>query len=255
MANPFRSLADMMAQQNSYGNWDMLYTGRISATTTAANTTSGFVSCRKFRETFTIPTMTSPVTGAYCTYCAFGSYSSGTIRFAAETLLGTLTVSGSSFSAGSTMPTRKVAGGSSVATKAYEVMAVVTTAFTATTPTITISYTNEAGTSGRTATLTLPSNPAIDTAFRVIPHLQSGDYGITSIQDIDTSTGSGGVMKIYGLLNIYAGGNTATNHIGIIAAGADEIYEVQGGDVIGCYQYGLTGTDRVIGHLTFCPES
>jgi hypothetical protein len=54
------------------------------------------------------------------------------------------------------------------------------------TPTLTISYTNQAGTAGRTATLVVPTSAM--TAGQVVPiPLQSGDTGVQTIQTITLS--------------------------------------------------------------------
>lgn len=63
------------------------------------------------------------------------------------------------------------------------------TATGGTASTVTISYTNSAGTAGRIATATLQASPAIGT-MQNIP-LQNGDTGVRSVQSVTLSAGTG----------------------------------------------------------------
>lgn len=65
----------------------------------------------------------------------------------------------------------------------------VSTAATVNTPTITVSYTNSAGTSGRTATNIAATTATSAQGSFYILSLQAGDTGVRSIQDITFSIG------------------------------------------------------------------
>ncbi len=263
MASPLRSIADHMAQQNSYGDWDFMWSGRTTGPT-AATVNCGSITCARAPFPLTVPTMTSPVVGAYCTSFQI---SSATTNFkyllARETVMGSLTISGNSFSSGTAMGTGKYydhtagAAGSSQNLASYMPMLAVRTALTATTPTITITYTNQAGTGSRTATLTLPTSPAINTCFYIAPHLQSGDTGIRSVQNISTSAGSAGVLDVYGLVVLgLCESNSQAAALGfnpIIAPVGN--YLIQGGDVLGFYQMGSTFSGERSYTATLSPES
>ena len=90
----------------------------------------------------------------------------------------------------------------------YELGILVTTANTNASPITnsTISYTNSAGVSGRTATIT--SHPATAVAGTITPfNLQQGDSGVMSIQSVTlgTSYGAGAISLLVGRRLAYAG--------------------------------------------------
>ena len=121
-------------------------------------------------------------------------------------MLGTLTVAGNSFAAGATMPSRKHYG----RTVAEQVVAsrpvlyVKTNLSGGTFATVTITYTNQAGVSGRVATVgPLPTaNPPAGAAYLVTPHLQSGDTGMLSVQSMSVSGVTGGVFELWGAVEL-----------------------------------------------------
>ena len=246
-----------------YGDWPIPYSCNVG-TTTAANSTSGLISAQRYPRTVTVPSLGSGVTGvAFPTVdldigIGAGSGFSAIMSCGLETLLGTLTVSGNSFAAGSAMPTKTVKG-TSVATATDSVFAVATTALGgATTPVLTITYTNQSGTGSRTATLTLPSNPAVNTAFLVSPHLQSGDTGIRSVENISISTGTSGTIKIYGVLPLGKKCNGANS---AYFAGPDPFTVPQipwvavGSETIGFYTVGQTAANDMYAHVVGVADS
>lgn len=205
MATTLNSLDNIISQTTGKGNWPVWWSGVPAGATTAATATCGYVTAQRFNNPIVMPSMGSGVTGAWLTYCRMSSAASTTTCMAGlEYLLGTLTVSGNSYSDGVAMPTKTVKG-TSVTTAASAIFAVVTTTMTATTPVLTINYTNQAGTTGRSCTITLPTNAAAGSAFLITPHLQSGDTGIRDLSasapnGLSISTGSAGVIKLYGVL-------------------------------------------------------
>jgi len=169
---------------------------------TAATSTCGYQTWGRYLPSFTIPSMGAGISGAWMTRFSSVIGNSGVVC-GLEYSLGTLTVSTNAFAAGVSMPTKTMRLNgitSSVVTATQRAFLVATAALTAATPTITITYTNQAGTLNRTATLVLPSNPVKNTAFDIIPHLQSGDTGIRAVTGISTSAGSAGSLVVYGLL-------------------------------------------------------
>lgn len=199
MGTVLNSLDNIITQATSKGMLTRCFSSLQNAATSAATVNCGKVLCVRHSNTYTVPSFGAGVTSAYCTYFKGAT---GTILcmpvMAYEQTLGTLTVSGNVFSAGSAMPTRTIEG-TSIVTATVLPMLAVTTAVTGSSPVVTITYENESGTSGRTATLTIPSNTAINSAFLITPHLQSGDSGIRSVSNISISTGSAGVLKVFGL--------------------------------------------------------
>jgi hypothetical protein len=164
---------------------------------------------------------------------------------AAEFDLGTLTVSGNTFSGAGTMPTRRYNDKTAVQTASTYSMLVVNTALTATTPVVTITYTDQSGNTGNTATLTLPTSPVINTAFLISPHLANADTGIRAITNMSISTGSAGILKVYGLLPIALGttedlSNPQTPDIIPVA---QPMWQLKGADSIAVYQIGKATVD------------
>lgn len=257
MPNPLRSYDDHLSQESLYGDWRWCGTLSTRAPSTAATTTSGFTTTQRFPETVTVPTMGAPVTRAYCVFGAVQIATASTFVAAIETTLGTLTVSGNSFASGSAMPSRKIATGESLSTAATECYLVATVALSATTPVVTITYTNAEGVGSRTATLTLPTGVAVNSAFDITPHLQSGDTGVSSVQNISISTGTAGTLRVYGLLPLYIAPVPAAQGTSYMNPStlARDIYGVESGDVIGFYRHGSTSSERAFVHLVFAPES
>lgn len=66
-----------------------------------------------------------------------------------------------------------------------ELYAEITTALSATAHTLTITYTNQAGTAGRTATVTLPASAASSRVYQAT--LQAGDTGVSQVTGMSGS--------------------------------------------------------------------
>jgi len=203
MGNVLRSFDDMISQATGQGMFRraMVY---VKTTTTSATTSSGYVNLCRVPTSIVVPSFGGSVTAAYFTYIR-SCVSNGSVPIIGghETLLGTLTVSGNSFAAGSTMPTKTIEG-SSIQTSSMFTVIVATTALTATTPVLTVTYTDQDGNTGQTATMTLPSSPTLNTGFFLTPHLASGDTGVRAITNMSISTGSAGVLKAYGVIPQHA---------------------------------------------------
>ena len=206
MSHPLDSIDSMMALHATYGA-ENIAIKNYQTGVTAATASSGGVSIARLKNSYVVPSLTSGVTAVCMTnFSALGT----AVYCGIDTVLGTLTVSGNSFASGSSMPTRAFHNKTAVQTATAFVVLHVSVALTATTPVITVTYTNESGVSSRTATLTLPSNAAIDSCYLMTPHLQSGDKGIQSIQNISTSAGSAGTIIARGVLLTHANPQNAT---------------------------------------------
>jgi len=62
--------------------------------------------------------------------------------------------------------------------------------------TITVTYTNLAGTSGRVGTFSIPKNSIVGSRFKMT--LQSGDNGVRSIQNLTDDSSNAGAIKVIG---------------------------------------------------------
>lgn len=116
-----------------------------------------------------------------------------------EYLLGTLDMNTGTFTDGVVMPT-KIVNGESVQTAAMWTFLTVTANVTATSPVVTVTYTNQDGTTSRSAALTLPSNPVNTSAYWMTRHLQGNDTAIRDVTNMTKSAGSAGTVRVYGLL-------------------------------------------------------
>jgi hypothetical protein len=253
MAYPLRSIDDLLANTASMGEHRVAF-HMATGTLTAANATSGFMTESR-SGAYTLPTMTSPCTGAYLTYArAIGAYQ-GPVQVGLEKDLGTLTISGNAFSGGAAMPTRKLSGATAAQLVSHDPRLVVSTVLSATTPTITITYRNQDGTGSRTATLTLPTSPAVGSSFRFQPLLQSGDTGITEVTNISTSGGTSGVLKVYGFVPCYTSVPPSTAvHCGLnVTAVARANVRFESGDIVGFYRFSNAAGGTIVA-LCFSPD-
>lgn len=199
MGNVLRSYDDMISQATGQGMFRRAMT-YVKTTTTSATTNCGSLNLCRAPNSIVTPTLGGSVTAAYYTYIrSFCSNGAVPTIGGHETLLGTLTVSGNSFSSGSSMPTKTIEG-SSIQTASMFTVIVATTALTATTPVLTVTYTDQDGNTGQTATMTLPSSPTLNTGFFLNPHLANGDTGVRAVTNMSISTGSAGVLKAYGVI-------------------------------------------------------
>ncbi len=217
MGSVLASYDNMLASASDNGIWPVFYASSVpTGGTTAATSTSGLVSGFRFPDSITVPSLGAGLTGVvFPTFdvvmsLGVGSGFQGQGMGGIEYLLGTLTVSGNVFADGVAMPTKTVKG-VSLQTCAEYLFVVVSAALTATTPVLTITYTNQAGTTLKTATMTLPTSPVANSAFLVNPHLASGDTGVQDITNLSISTGSAGTLKVYGLLALGIDPNGGTS--------------------------------------------
>ena len=244
------SIDGILASSANLGMLPMFYQSGKSGVT-AATATSGYISGNRHGRTITMPSMGAGVTALLTKFHVSNNQGVYTL-LAIEYNLGTLTVSGSSWAVGVTMPTKVVAG-VSVQTNSTEPMLVITTSFTATTPTVTITYTNQDGTGSRTATMTLPTNVAATSAFSIAPHLQSGDTGMLSVENVEISAGTAGVASIRGLLPLATSQcpriSSATNPppLGI----PTPQYRVASGELLAFYNFFTINSIVIFAQMTF----
>lgn len=251
MGNLLRSRDDMINLANTHGSWRRTFSATIAATT-AATTNCGKISVKRAPIGLTIPTLGAGISAAYFTEITLAHPIAGAIAIAGhETLLGTLTVSGNSFSAGTAMPTKTVEG-SSVTTATIVPVAVATTAYTATTPVLTITYTNQDGTTGQTCSMTLPTNATVNTGFFMIPHLATGDTGVREVTNMSISTGSAGVIRVYGILPqcVALNASAGSGYSFATLTTALPMIPFTAGETLGFYTFGATGGTDI--HATVC---
>lgn len=175
-----------------------------------------------------------------------------------EYLLGTLALATGTFTAGVSMPT-KIINGESVTTASMWNFLVADTDLTATTPLITITYTNEAGTGSRSAALTLPTNAQNYTACWVTRYLQGDDTGIRAVTNMTKSAGTNGTLKLYGMLplQVIKCDDQGSTFVPKMAEGGMPLWVAEASEVISFYRFGRdanAGGGAVFVNLYGLPE-
>lgn len=251
MSAVLNSLDALVASTQSYGNMPILYVDYVTATTAAASITSGYTTLQRYPNPIVLPSVGAGLTGAVFPYIRMMVGVNTLSNFCGvEYVLGTNTVSSNTFAGGVAMP-QKIVSGVNYTTATICPVLYVTAALTATTPVITITYTNQAGTGSRSAALTLPTNAQLNSAFLIGPHLQSGDTGIRSVENISRSTGSAGTLKVGGLLIL----NSSSGGVGQIVGGPDVLtspqipWTVAAGESIVFYKAGSTAASQIMAVL------
>lgn len=261
MPTTLDSLNNIISQSTSKGNWPVFWRGLLPNNSTAATANSGGVLAQRYPSTITLPTLGTGVTGAHLSYCRVSSSSSGvTMMVGIEYLLGTLTVSGNSYSHGVSMPTKTIRGTSTV-TAASEIFAVVTTTMSATAPVLTFNYTDQDGNTGASGSITMPNNAASGSAYRLSPHLASGDTGIRALSasgpnGLSISTGTSGVVRIYGVLPLWVGTQNVASSVATNdpLAVSEVPYLIESGENIAVYRYGATLNSGTTCVMNFIPS-
>lgn len=228
-----------------------------STAVTAATTTSGSVTIARLPQRPQMPSNGTGVSGFVATNVwSLNSTANTGNLIGIEYELGSLTVSGNTFTDGVTMPTKTVRG-ASITTAASLVFAVATVAVTATTPTLTITYTDQDGNTNQTATLTLPTSPAINTGFYVTPHLASGDTGIRDVTNISISTGSAGTIKIYGVFPLSISAHPVAGLSTILSPLNATIvpYLIEPNEYLGFYRFGAVAAFDMLAGISLVPET
>lgn len=232
---------------------------RMGSTVTAATTGSGAVTIMRGNQRPQMPSNGSGVSGFIAANAwGFNNVVNTGLVYGLEYELGSLAVSGNTFTDGVAMPTKTVRG-ASITTAASLVFAVATVAVTATTPTLTITYTDQDGNTGQTATLTLPTSPTVNTGFYVTPHLASGDTGIRDVTNISISTGTAGTIKVYGVLPLMISTGQSTN-VGLATVlnplnSTIVPYLIEPNEYIGFYRFGNTAAGEIYAGFNLVPET
>lgn len=254
MANTvFQSIGTILQSNSNYGQLHRARVSNIGSVTSVATSTSGYNTCQRFPQTFTVPTLTT-VTAAFMTYARMLSSATTIQGLFLEVTGATLTVSGNSYAHNATTPTRQIYGAtSSVQLTCPKTMVYISATLTATTPVLTITYKNQAGTGSRTATMTLPTGALVNSAFDINPHLQSGDTGITDITNLSISTGSAGTIKIVYLFPLFMDSNL--QGIPNPLLNSQVLYPLLANDVIVPYRWGSNGTGTILWDFTLAGDT
>jgi hypothetical protein len=122
---------------------------------------------------------------------ARSSNANASFRFTQTLSMGTYNLTGSVFTDGSAYVTPGFA---------TFLEAEVTTIFTGTAVTFTVTYVNESGVVGRTGTITTTAAPTVGQRFALV--LQAGDLGIKDITNVTKAGGTAGICTFYGLVEL-----------------------------------------------------
>lgn len=251
MSNPLLSIETANQQAVNRGALYQSYHG-YTALTSLATVNCGSVSMQRMPQVFT--NYASVDDSVVYDFFAGSSLSSINISANIEYDLGTLTVSGNSFSDGVSAPTKTPPGGTSGLCIFTSVVLAVTTALSATAPVVTITYTDQDGNTGNTAALTLPTNCNANSAFRVYPHLASGDIGIRDITNVSISTGTAGVIKVMGLLELADIAISSTSFgLNDPRITAYPLYPIAAGETIALYTQNTVSTISIYADWVMVP--
>lgn len=243
------SLDNMIAGAQSYGLLNrMIFLKAQASNTTAATITSGYITSIRHDTTYTVPAFGGGVTSAYFITAAVGAVETGSYLVGLEYLMGSINLATGTFTDGSAMPT-KVVDGASLQTAASIVMMCIDTAanIAATTPIITLTYTDQDGNTGASAALTLPTNSIRSSAFHVSPHFASGDTGVRDITNITKNAGTSGTINVYGILPISLALNSVAT---VVPSGLSSIttplpiYPAIATEVISVYKFANSNNTR-----------
>lgn len=250
-----------LAACGQFGNMSRLWTYRAPANNyTTALATCGGVNGVRFLNPIIIPSVGTGVQGFCLTTADVWSGITGNYYVCLEYLLGTITLSGNAFSNGNVLMPTKTILGTALQTASNLAMLTVATAGSASTPTITITYQNQDGVGGQTATLVLPSSFTAGSAFLINPQLANGDSGIQKITGISSSVTTGTlVLNVYGCLILsYSSVAAATAPMGSIEpliTPTFPLYLCAPGEAVNLYRLAsvVTYSDQLMS-LAFTPE-
>jgi hypothetical protein len=254
------SVDSLLASAASNGVWPIFLQTALLSATTAADAACGGISIQKYPHHLIVDAalLGTGVTGVYFPTISLCSDDAITgVMAALGYSMGSLVFSSGTFIAQDTMPTKTVRG-SSVQTASLVPLLIVITTLVATTPTITITYTNQAGTGGRTASMTLPANAAENSAFLITPHLQSGDTGIRAVTNITTSAGTGGTVAVYGLLPLFSSvvvGTVSPAWSPNVLSYPENIWLATAGEKIYFFRFGAISTTQLAAMLVGVAET
>lgn len=245
------SLDKLIEYGRSKGMWKRAISGTMPSTTSPLITGGGLRMVRS-ASFLTLPSsFGGGISRCYLTHCdMYQSSSSGNVSgllAALEFNLGTLTVSGNSFSDGTALGSRLIEGASTQLASFLPVLH-IDTALTATTPVVTTTYTDQAGNTGQSCALTLPTNAGVQGCYVMQPHLATGDTGIRDVTNMSISTGSAGVISCRGLFPLAigyegnSGGTTSFAEFLEPLLNPFPLFPLHTSDVLSFFSFGETGS-------------
>jgi hypothetical protein len=255
------SLDNMIAATVNNGNYPIFWAAQGPSSTQAALTTCGGVTGVRYPQVIPLPTVTSPCIGAVCSSASIAAVTiNTTVVVGIIYTLGTLTVSGNSYSDGVAAPTKTIKGTAVTAAFSHVYAAVTTSLGGATTPTLTFNYTNQSGTTGRSGTITTGTNPVVGTTWDLMPHLQSGDTAIQNFSasgpnGLSISTGTSGVITVYGVLPVAIGvcGPTYSPSTPAPMTICTPQYVIESGESLGVFRWGSNTQTPIFMTLNLAP--
>lgn len=255
MGTVLDSIDNMLASAATNGLWTRSYFG-LTAGTTAADANSGGVTIQRYPETITAPSVGTGLTGMYLPWIRMAPAAAATLSFmvcALEYDLGNISIATGTFTDGDAMPNKAVAG-SSVQTATLLMMAAISTVLTGTAPALTITYTDQNGGTGNTASPTIPAAAAINSAFLLNPHLASGDTGVQDITACTKNGGTTGVVSFKGLLPLAMFPTSTLSSAGApsfdILSAEFPMFKVEPGEKIAFYKFGSVLASQILACLT-----
>jgi hypothetical protein len=252
------SINGLILANANYNSAELPFSFTIPATVTLLSTQDvSTASSRRYPALISCPSYSNPCLGYIVTNCSvFGRVDSFVIGL--EYLLGSINIGTGVFTPGVVMPTKTIRG-ESIVTASNIVMANINTAVSGTAVSLTMTYTNDNGVSNRTAFINnFPTSIAVNSAFNIIKNVQTGDYGIRSIQNITKIGGTSGVIDFYGILPLaYVNSSGGTGFCSAMTPLTNPIpaYLFESDEKIGIYSTATTtGATIIFGSITIVPE-
>lgn len=237
--------------------------GEVTASTTASFFGSISGSGQRVGNTATLPALPAGVSAYIPLVVDLGNSTgaSSSVLLCKAVDLGSFDIGAANtgvFTDGSAMPTATIMNTASTS-YASAVLVEVTSALSGTQTLVTVTYTNQDGTSGQTATSTTPTTGAAVRSTSFVT-LSGSDWGVRDITAVSrvSSSGPTGVLKFWGIIPIclsynvqVAGGITVEN---LLTSGVN-LVRLGGSDVLRTFLFGDNNAKNVLGNVYILGDS
>lgn len=235
--------------------------GEITAGTTGDFFGGGSGTVQRVGNTPALPALPAGVSGYIPLVVDMGSSSTGFANLLCKAVdLGSFDIGAATtgvFTDGSAMPTATIMNTASTS-YASAVLAEVTTALAGTQTVVTVTYTNQDGTAGRTSGVATPTTGAAVRSVSFVT-LTAPDWGVRDITAVSrvSSSGPTGVIKFWGVIpisfqsNPIASGPVVDN---LLTSGIN-LVRLGGSDVLRTFVFGDANVKNIIGNVYILGDS
>ncbi len=227
---------------------------QITPTNPFSQSNKGYHSIVRQPDAFTMPSVGTGLSGMYATACNLASPdgSAEAVVVGLEYKLGSLDVATNTFSsAGSTtMPTKTIKGTSIQTATLLPIVYVAASTFNSLGSTLSITYTDQDGNTGQTASVGMPANPVQYSGFLFAQNLASGDTGVRAVTNM-SMTGTLGTLEVWGMLPLAlhaVSGATPIGRFGQLQPLAQTLpdFLIEPGDKINVWHFDPSGSTGLV---------